>query len=106
MLVDYPPVIFILLRLIFSINFDSNYFRSSLVVSAGSLLINRKVSPAQDSAQVYPTKSLDQPISTQLAFTYSNSTMETAEQCVKSAHKVKTKNTRTTSLALFWCLYC
>ena len=41
----------------------------------------------------------------QVPFTYSELTIETAEH-VWNMFKVNYKDTRTTSLALFWCLYC
>ena len=40
------------------------------------------------------------------AFSCSKPTMETSEQCVKFVFKVNNKDTRTTSLTSFWCLYC
>ena len=58
--------------------------------------------------------------STQPAFTCSKSVSETPERCVKfvqsqyqkhqnvvqNLFKVSNKDTRTTSLTSFWCLYC
>ena len=39
-------------------------------------------------------------------WTCSKSTIEILEKGVKKMFKVTNKNTRTTSLTLFWCLYC